>query len=60
MTNAFGYYRFDDVMAGETYVFDVQSKRYVFPTQVLFVAEGHADLNFVPVGVADAKAEAAF
>jgi predicted outer membrane repeat protein len=60
VTNAFGHYRFDDVAAGETYVFDVQSKRYVFPTQVLFVAEGHADFNFVPLGAADAKAEAAF
>ncbi|HEX9928476.1 MAG TPA: LamG-like jellyroll fold domain-containing protein [Pyrinomonadaceae bacterium] len=40
-SNSFGYYRFDDVPAGGTYVLSAQSKQYVFapPTQILFVNE---------------------
>ena len=47
-TNPFGYFSFNDVAAGETYIFSVNSKRYIFsqPTQVLTVNEDFADLNF--------------
>lgn len=35
-TNPFGYFRFADVPAGETYIFNVRAKRYSFnqPTQI--------------------------
>jgi hypothetical protein len=29
-TNPFGYFRFTDVPAGETYIFNVRAKRYSF------------------------------
>ena len=45
-TNPFGFYRFNGVPAGETYVFDVRSKRFLFATQVLTVFEDTTDLNF--------------
>jgi len=48
LTNPFGYFRFDDVEAGQTYILIVRSKRYQFsnPTQVVFVSDEIADLNF--------------
>lgn len=46
MTNSFGYYRFEDVSVGETYIFDVRSKQYTFATQVLSVTEELDNLNF--------------
>lgn len=46
MTNPFGYYHFKDLMAGETYIFDVRSKGYVFAPQVVFLTEDRQDLNF--------------
>ncbi len=48
-TTAFGYYRFDDVQAGETYILSAIGKRYTFsqPTQVLNVNEDAAEVNFI-------------
>ncbi len=47
-TNSFGYYSFDSVEVGETYIISVMSKRYQFaqPTQVLSVNEELNDVNF--------------
>jgi hypothetical protein len=45
-TNPFGFYRFNGVPAGETYVFDVRSKRFSFSPQVLTVFDDANDLNF--------------
>ena len=47
-TNPFGFYRFADVAAGETYVFEVRSRRYIFPNpvQVLSVTEDYDALDF--------------
>ena len=45
-TTTFGYYRFENVAAGETYVFEVRSKRYHFAPQVVTVTEDLSDLNF--------------
>lgn len=45
-TNAFGYYLFADVAAGETYVFGASVKRFEFPAQVVSVNEDISDLNF--------------
>lgn len=49
MTNPFGYYRFDDVAVGATYVFSAQNKRYVFaqPQQVLYVDQANEEVNFI-------------
>ncbi|HEY0427908.1 MAG TPA: M36 family metallopeptidase [Pyrinomonadaceae bacterium] len=45
-SNPFGYYRFDDVSAGETYVLDVLSKRYTFQSQVVTPFEDMSEVNF--------------
>ncbi|MGI8786960.1 MAG: carboxypeptidase-like regulatory domain-containing protein [Pyrinomonadaceae bacterium] len=47
MTNSFGYYRFENVEVGETYVLDVRHKRFQFATQVVTVMEEIENLNFV-------------
>lgn len=49
LTNPFGYYRFTDVPAGETYVFSVSAKRYSFSqaSQVRSIVEETDDINFV-------------
>jgi endonuclease G len=44
LTNPFGYYRFETVAAGETYVITVQHKRYVFVAQVINVSENINEL----------------
>lgn len=46
-TNAFGYYRFDEVSAGETYLFNVFSKSYQFTPQVITVTEEITELYFI-------------
>ncbi len=48
-TVTFGFYRFADVRAGESYVLTILSKRYLFsnPTRVLNVQEELTDVNFV-------------
>ncbi|HEX8246799.1 MAG TPA: carboxypeptidase-like regulatory domain-containing protein [Pyrinomonadaceae bacterium] len=47
-SNAFGYYRFEGVAVGETYIFEVRSKRYVFTEaiRVLSVQEDFDSLDF--------------
>lgn len=47
LTNPFGYYRFNEVAAGETYVFTVESKRHIFTPQVISIVGEITDLNFV-------------
>ncbi len=56
-TNPFGYYRFLDVPAGETYTFEVHSKRYAFRPQTILVLEDMTDLNFYADGYVDGKIE---
>jgi subtilisin len=47
-TNPFGYFRFTDVAAGATYVFEVRHKRFSFAPQVVAVYEDLTDgLEFV-------------
>jgi hypothetical protein len=46
LTNPFGYYRFDGVAAGATYVIQVRHKSYDFAPQVLSVAKEMNNLNF--------------
>lgn len=49
ITNAFGYYRFDNVTVGATYILSAQNKRYQFsqPQQVLFIEDTKDDINFI-------------
>lgn len=47
-TNSFGYYRFDELAAGDLYVITVANKRYNFAqnTRSLFLNEAVEDVNF--------------
>ncbi|HEY0427388.1 MAG TPA: carboxypeptidase regulatory-like domain-containing protein [Pyrinomonadaceae bacterium] len=47
-TNPFGYYRFDDVSVGDTYIISVSSKSYTFSqsSQVLNVTQETSEVNF--------------
>lgn len=45
-TNQFGYLRFEEVAAGQTYVFQVISRKYRFAPQVITITEDLTDLNF--------------
>jgi hypothetical protein len=47
LTNSLGYYRFEDVRAGETYTFFVFSKQYRFSPQALTINQETTDLNFI-------------
>ncbi len=47
LTNPFGYYRFTEVASGETYIFQVKAKNYVFAARVVNVNQEITDLNFV-------------
>ena len=48
ISSAFGYFRFDNVAAGETYIFSVFAKRFAFsqPTQVRSIVEDTDDIIF--------------
>ncbi|MBA2606059.1 MAG: carboxypeptidase regulatory-like domain-containing protein, partial [Acidobacteria bacterium] len=45
-TNRSGYYTFQELEAGETYIFNVYAKRYQFNVQVMTLTEDLAELNF--------------
>lgn len=46
-TSAFGYYRFDEVEVGGTYIISVNHKRYFFVPQVVSFNEELTELNFM-------------
>lgn len=46
-TNHFGYYKFADVEAGQTVIFNVFAKRYQFSTQIVDVTEDFTTLDFI-------------
>lgn len=48
-TNPFGFYRFADVPAGETYIVAPRHKQFGFAPQVLFVDGARDDLDFIAV-----------
>ncbi len=50
MTNPFGYFRFNEVPFGETYIVQVRSKQYVFAPQIITFNEDINDLNFTATG----------
>lgn len=47
LTSSFGYYRFDDVRSGETYVAEISSKRFAFTPRVVNVTDDVTGLDFV-------------
>ena len=47
LTSSFGYYRFDDVQVGQTYIVSVGSKRFSFTPRVVQVVDNVSDLDFV-------------
>lgn len=49
MTNSFGYFRFDNVEVGQTYIFEVSAKGYLFAPQVVTVQDNISGLNFSPL-----------
>jgi hypothetical protein len=45
-TNRLGYYTFKELAVGETYIFNVFSKRFQFNTQVINLTEDLAEIDF--------------
>jgi len=50
LSGKFGAFRFADVAAGETYIINVGSRRYVFQPQILFAVGDLDNLVFTAVG----------
>jgi hypothetical protein len=48
ITGSFGYFRFTDVAAGDTYLLNVFAKQFIFstPTQILTIVDNVTDLKF--------------
>ena len=46
-TSFFGYFHFEDVEAGQTYIISVISRRHQFRSQVVSTAGNLSDLNFI-------------
>lgn len=46
-SSSFGYYRFDDVRVGETYIIGGMSKQYRFAPQIISVADEMTEVNLV-------------
>lgn len=46
-TSSFGFYRFEDVEAGQVYVLEVHKKRYRFIPQIITINEEISELNFI-------------
>ncbi|MDQ3130106.1 MAG: carboxypeptidase-like regulatory domain-containing protein, partial [Acidobacteriota bacterium] len=46
-TNAFGYYSFTDIPAGETYIISVRHKQHEFAPKIIFAGENLSDVNFI-------------
>lgn len=49
LTASFGYYRFDNIPAGQIVILSVSSKRFIFyqPTRVLNVNDEISDIDFI-------------
>ncbi|HEY0429728.1 MAG TPA: carboxypeptidase-like regulatory domain-containing protein [Pyrinomonadaceae bacterium] len=60
-TNPFGFYHFDEVEVGETYIFEISSKKYVFTNAIrsVYVIEEINSLDFFadPIGSRDTNGE---
>ena len=53
ISNSFGYFRFADAAAGETYIFSAFSRRFQFgePTVVRTILDDTDDINFVALDI---------
>ena len=49
-TNAFGYFRFEEVEAGQNYIIEIRSKQAQFNPQIIAVSEDITDLEFIAIG----------
>ena len=49
LTNAFGYYRFEDTAVGQTYVISAVHKRYRFESKVLSVNGSVSEVNLTAI-----------
>ena len=49
ISSSFGYYAFDGVEVGRTYVLEIASKRYIFanPTRIFILQDQVTDMNFI-------------
>lgn len=47
LSTSFGYYRFDDLDAGETYTISVGSKRFTFTPQIVQPNDNLTDVDFI-------------
>lgn len=49
ITSSFGYYSFEDIPAGETYIITANAKRFTFsqPSRVLSVVDNAVDVDFI-------------
>jgi len=52
VTNPFGYFRFEDVEVGQTYIIEISSKRFVFTNSMIVraVSDSVSDIEFVAEG----------
>ena len=46
-TSSFGYFRFDDIEVGQTYILQVVSKRFTFTPQVVTIQDEATEINFI-------------
>ncbi|MBK6590657.1 MAG: carboxypeptidase regulatory-like domain-containing protein [Acidobacteria bacterium] len=46
-TGSFGFYRFDDVESGRTYIVGVSAKRYRFNPRVVDLTDSLTDVDFI-------------
>ncbi|CAN5354508.1 hypothetical protein BH20ACI2_BH20ACI2_24850 [soil metagenome] len=46
ITNTFGFYTFEEVPAGETYIVSVNSKRYRFAARILIMTDSISEFDF--------------
>ena len=47
LSNAFGFYQFDQVPVGDTYIVSVAAKRYTFAPQTISVTDQITSLNLI-------------
>jgi hypothetical protein len=47
ITNPFGYFSFNEALAGATYIFEIRSKEYSFEPRVVVVVDDLVSLDFV-------------
>lgn len=47
LTNAFGYYRIEEIASGETYIISAEHKQYTFETKVITVYENLSDIDLI-------------